>query len=558
MSERESMTALSLSAAVPPRQASSRWRNFFHLFGSFFQIAQPTSLDLPFTIEEIARFHHLVRQNSGNCLDDQTWKDLELGDYLDSLSSELSIFGQQSLYHRLRAGADSETLTSSRARMTLLANDSTLLVRLCAACRPLRETATEISSVLFGETVEQTPGWSKLAQALPFFTVAALAFCFVTPYAWFAAALGFILPVVAQLEMHEKIEHWKYTSAALQKLLVTSEALASIPKNDGALRLQSFTEGRERMTRLYRSIAPPPYLNMPLVSAYANWIFLSNVRHYFNAQKQLKLHSTFLQQCFIEAGRLEADIALVRHLNNLTIQQQFCWAKKGEAGSLELTDVVNPLLPGAARISVKLQAKGIFLSGQNGAGKSTLLRTVGLNLASARAFGFCYTSHAELPVSDIQTSIQIEDSLAAGESLYMAELRRARELLAYAQGPAPCILIIDEIFRGTNHMEGVSAAAAVLHTLAKHSLLIVSSHNLVLAPLLSDSLLPYHIKRAHGHENDALQLSLTPGVLSSTNGIAMLSSSDFGPDIPDIANRIYSWLNTCIGDPAQATVPPKL
>ena len=53
-----------------------------------------------------------------------------------------------------------------------------------------------------------------------------------------------------------------------------------------------------------------------------------------------------------------------------------------------------------------------------------------------------------------------------------------------AENGPPAFFIIDEIFRGTNHLESISAAAAVLHTLAASGLVIVSSHNLVLAPLL--------------------------------------------------------------------------
>ena len=59
------------------------------------------------------------------------------------------------------------------------------------------------------------------------------------------------------------------------------------------------------------------------------------------------------------------------------------------------------------------------------------------------------------------------------------------ELLALAEEGAPALFLIGEIFRGTNHLESVAAAAAVLHTLAARHLVIVSSHNLVLGPLLA-------------------------------------------------------------------------
>ena len=45
----------------------------------------------------------------------------------------------------------------------------------------------------------------------------------------------------------------------------------------------------------------------------------------------------------------------------------------------------------------------------------------------------------------LYSSMQNEDSLDGGESLYIAELRRARELLALAEGGAPALFLIYEL-----------------------------------------------------------------------------------------------------------------
>ncbi|WP_229415834.1 MutS-related protein [Pseudoduganella armeniaca] len=179
---------------------------------------------------------------------------------------------------------------------------------------------------------------------------------------------------------------------------------------------------------------------------------------------------------------------------------------------------------------------GAFVSGQNGVGKSTLLRTVGINLVAARAFGFCYAVSAHVPSLPVYASMQSEDAMDSGESLYMAELRRARELLALARR-GPAVFVIDEIFRGTNHLESVSAATAVLHELARHHLVLVSSHNLELAPLLRDRLAPFCVEAgAHG-------VTVRPGVLRDTNGIRLLADSGFDAAIERDAVTVFQWLS---------------
>jgi DNA mismatch repair ATPase MutS len=177
-------------------------------------------------------------------------------------------------------------------------------------------------------------------------------------------------------------------------------------------------------------------------------------------------------------------------------------------------------------------------------GKSTLLRTVGINLVVARAFGFCYAREASVPALPVYASMQSEDSMLGGESLYMAELRRAKQLLAAADGPHPGIYLIDEIFRGTNHLESVSAAAAVLEVLAAKGLVIVSSHNLVLAPLLAHRLAPLCVRVEDG------VLVLEAGVLAHTNGIALLAQRGFGAQVEANAGRVFEWLSGYLAHPA--------
>ena len=134
---------------------------------------------------------------------------------------------------------------------------------------------------------------------------------------------------------------------------------------------------------------------------------------------------------------------------------------------LQVRDMINPLLDRAQPLDMQLNGTGALVTGQNGVGKSTWLRGLGLNLLAARAFGFCYATSAQVPRLPVWSSIENEDSLATGDSLYMAEMRRAETLLRVADQPHGAVFLIDEIFRGTNNAESVAAATAVLSHLAQ-------------------------------------------------------------------------------------------
>jgi DNA mismatch repair ATPase MutS len=130
--------------------------------------------------------------------------------------------------------------------------------------------------------------------------------------------------------------------------------------------------------------------------------------------------------------------------------------------------------------------------------------------------------------------------------ILIAELRRAGELLQAAQSGIDAVYLIDEIFRGTNHLESVSAAAAVLDALAARALVLVSSHNLILASLLRHRLDPYCIAR----EGEALVMRT--GVLLDTNGVALLGAQGFPPEVAQKAAHVAHWLGGYLAAPSAA------
>lgn len=67
--------------------------------------------------------------------------------------------------------------------------------------------------------------------------------------------------------------------------------------------------------------------------------------------------------------------------------------------------------------------------------------------------------------------------------------------------------------------------------------MVVSSHNLVLGPLLAHRLAPWRV----GFGADGV-LRLEPGVLGRTNGIALLGEHGFDAALQDKAERVAGWL----------------
>jgi hypothetical protein len=520
-----------------PGSYLSRFRN---LLRSFFFVPDP-QLDFSFKDRELAQLHINTAVATTASIDVQTWDDLLIDQYLKMFSEGVSIFGRQVLYRRLRAGSDETACTEHRTRVKALMADPEQLSRLHQACRPLRRTGIEIASLLFGpqQTISR-PAWTRWIGLVGPSFLAAVAATFIWPLAWVAVGIAFALLLAIRFRYIAAIEGWNLSMESLQRLL---GVCSNLGESSDRL-LSQFAELRGRAGQINRSLSRSPIV--VFISAakdYLDWFMLTNVMHYFRCVTRVDANIVDLRQFFLLIANLEADIALARHLQASPL---FCWADRHTGFDIEFNEVVNPLLSHAAPLSIELAGKGAFICGQNGIGKSTLLRTIGLNLVVARAFGFCYARGAAVSTRPVYASMQNEDAMLGGESLYIAELRRATEMLASLDSPHGGIYIIDEIFRGTNHLESVSAATAVLEELASRGLVIVSSHNLVLAPLLAHCLKPLYVSMSNG---DAGQLTLLPGVLVQTNGISLLSERGFDARLQTRASEVFDWLNSYLAHP---------
>lgn len=512
-------------------------------------------IDYPFARSDVALYARALSA-AGDAppaqLDQQTWDDMLLDQYAERLARETSIFGQQELHRRLLGGvAGADTI----ARVRALAEDEAGRSALQAACTGLRASEAEIADMLFGAGPAPAPRWTRLLKWLPpVFLVSAVSTLLWWPASLLALGLWALLMGV-QVTYYERSQQWERLVQTMQLQLRAHSLLGKLGEGAGedgkgaAAIAAPFSGGAAQAGRISRQLGRSPLESfIPGMKEYGEWIGLSNIRRYFAGRDLVLAQRSFLRESYRMVSSLEADLALARELLAAPV---VCWTgtgpgpgDHGSGGELALDGVVHPLLEQAMPLTFALAGDGggAFISGQNGIGKSTLLRTLGLNLITARAFGFCYARSASVPLLPVYSSMQSEDSLAGGESLYIAELRRAHELLALARA-GRAFFIIDEIFRGTNHLESVSGAAAVLDTLAQHGTVVVSSHNLVLAPLLAHRLAPMCVGAEDG------QLRVRPGVLAQTNGLTLLATRGFGPAIESKAAQVHAWLSDYLAHP---------
>ncbi|MDQ3043601.1 MAG: DNA mismatch repair protein MutS [Chloroflexota bacterium] len=208
--------------------------------------------------------------------------------------------------------------------------------------------------------------------------------------------------------------------------------------------------------------------------------------------------------------------------------------------SLTARGLGHPLIAPERRVvnDVTVGPAGTFLlvTGSNMSGKSTLLRALGVNIVLAGAGAPVCATECRLPPVELWTSVHIEDSLARGVSLFLAELQRLKRIVDAARsaeakgvlGP-PVFYLLDELLQGTNSVERQIAARRVINSLASMGALgAVSTHDLTLAdaPDLHESAQLVHFidSLISGDDGPEMVFSyrLHPGIATSTNALRLM------------------------------------
>lgn len=177
------------------------------------------------------------------------------------------------------------------------------------------------------------------------------------------------------------------------------------------------------------------------------------------------------------------SLARIGHTREIHTFPQFV---DGDAPRLDAEGAMPLVIPEEAATpnDAHLAAGTLVITGSNMSGKTTYMRTLGSNAVLSYAGApVCATSFALTPMA-VYTSIQISDDLAGGVSTFYAELLRIKKMMTYSKRGKPMLILIDEIFRGTNSADRIVGAREAIRRLTlPHAITIVTTHDFELCDL---------------------------------------------------------------------------
>ena len=135
--------------------------------------------------------------------------------------------------------------------------------------------------------------------------------------------------------------------------------------------------------------------------------------------------------------------------------------------------------PVAYDVLMNRQTNFLFLTGANMAGKSTFIKSVGVAVFLAHIGMAVPAKKMELSLFDgMLSNINVIDNIAKGESYFFNEVQRIKSTIQKVNDGRKWLILIDELFKGTNVQDAMKCSSTVIEGLLKikNSLFILSTH----------------------------------------------------------------------------------
>ena len=210
---------------------------------------------------------------------------------------------------------------------------------------------------------------------------------------------------------------------------------------------------------------------------------------------------------------------------------------------MSVKNIYHPLIENCVENDLLIGDKSILITGSNMSGKSTFLRTFIMNSILAQSIYTCFAEEFISPILKQYSSIRIDDNLFEGKSYYLQEVNIMASLIAEVNSPNQNLFVLDEIFKGTNTIERISAAKAILSYLnQRNNIVIISTHDIELSDMLKDEYDLYHFTETVEAGELYFDHKIKYGQLKTRNAIKLLELSNYPTEIISEARQISMTL----------------
>jgi len=507
--------------------------------------------DDTFNFDLIERYYsNKDNSDAFQVLSDKTCNDLDFQELFMLLDRTNSKVGEQFLYNKLRViPSGKENTELDEGIINKFAQDTDFRLDVQRNLEKLNnEDAYYISSLFQGE-YQKPPKWFYFVRLLAFTNVLSILLLPFNPQ--------LILVVIFATLINIGIHYWNKRNVhqylgSIPQLLRLNHIAGMLYKNKtlGAINSELpesigiINKVRNRMSffKFEARLDGDADVFFWSVLEFFKILFLLEPLLLFNILKRLDTKRKEIEEVYSFVGQIDVLLSIASLRSGAG---NICIPEINENDSRIIAkEVYHPLIIDCVTNDINVSEKSVLLTGSNMSGKTSFIRTMGINFICGLTINTCFARQITLPRMRIYSAIRISDDLMNDKSYYFEEVLTIKEMIQQSQSGKTNLFLLDEIFKGTNTVERISAGKAVLSDLARNrNIVFVSTHDIELTSMLSDEYELYHFSEIVDNLSVDFDYKLKEGKLKNRNAIKILQINNYPEQVIKEAMEISKELD---------------
>lgn len=483
-------------------------------------------------------------------LTDKTCNDLDFHELFMFIDRTNSRVGQQYLYNKLRniPKVPSENRRNEKL-LNEFTNNSDFRVTVQSQLSKLNDREVYYIASLFQDEILKPPKWYFIVPLLSFTSVLSFILAFFNPALFFVILGISVINIVIHFSNKKNLFNYSSSIPQLSKLNGVAQELFkydTLKKINPDLMKSAIiinkVNNRMSFFNLEVEIQSDQRILFWAILELVKIVFLIEPLFLFGALKRIDTKRTEIEAVFQFVGEIDTMVSIAslrKGLNSFCIPEIIDDRKK-----LIVQEVYHPLIENCVKNNLVVNDKSILLTGSNMSGKTSFIRTIAINVITGLTINTCFSEHFTMPRMRVFSAIRISDDLMNDRSYYFEEVMTIKEMIEHSKNKYLNLFLLDEIFKGTNTVERISAGKAVLSALNKeNNIVFVSTHDIELADLLKHEYDLYHFSEIVDHKTVDFDYKLKDGKLKNRNAIRILQINDYPESIINEAIEIAGELD---------------
>lgn len=229
-----------------------------------------------------------------------------------------------------------------------------------------------------------------------------------------------------------------------------------------------------------------------------------------------KKYENDFKEAIISIGHIEELLSLS------TVSIVHSSVKPQISKEFKFEEIKHPLISEEKCVANSFEFKGCnIITGSNMSGKTTFMRAIGVNYILFLSGANVCAKSFEAPICKLFTSMKVVDDVNNNISTFYGEILRVKDICNSLKENKPMIVLVDEIFKGTNTKDRITGASSFAKKLINsNAYAIITTHDSELCSL--DGVRNFYFLEHYENDKIMFDYKMRNGISNTRNAIYLL------------------------------------